>query len=106
MAARSRTFGWPDPALITAHLGRRSGLEMLRAIGAGELPTPPVMYLLDVGGLDVDEGRAVVVMTPQEFHHNSLGTVHGGSLQRCWTRPPGARSSPRFRPGSATPRWT
>ena len=80
MAARSRTFAWSDPALIAAHLGRRSGLEMLRAIGSGQLPTPPVMHLLDIGGLEVDEGRAVVVMTPQEFHYNSLGTVHGGIL--------------------------
>ena len=80
MAARSRTFAWSDPALITAHLGRRSGLEMLRAMGSGELPVPPVMHLLDVGGLEVEEGRAVVVMIPQEFHYNSLGTVHGGIL--------------------------
>lgn len=80
IATRSRTFTWSDPALIAAHLGRRSGLEMLRAMAAGELPAPPVMDLLGVGRLEVDEGHVAVTMSPQEFHYNPLGTVHGGIL--------------------------
>ncbi|HEV8649158.1 MAG TPA: PaaI family thioesterase [Actinomycetes bacterium] len=77
---RSRTFSWSDPALTAVHLGRRSGLDLLRAMVSGELPAPPVMDLLGVERLEVDEGRAAVVMTPQEFHYNPLGTVHGGVL--------------------------
>ncbi len=80
IATRSRTFSWSDPALTAAHLGRRSGLDLLRAMVAGELPTPPVMDLLGVERLEVDEGRVAVVMTAQEFHYNPLGTVHGGVL--------------------------
>jgi uncharacterized protein (TIGR00369 family) len=79
-ATRSRTFSWSDPALTAAHLGRCSGLDLLRAMVSGELPSPPVMHLLGVERLEVDEGRAAVVMTPQEFHYNPLGTVHGGIL--------------------------
>jgi len=77
---RSRTFSWSDPALTAVHLGRRGGLDLLRAMVSGELPAPPVMDLLGVERLEVDEGRAAVVMTPQEFHYNPLGTVHGGVL--------------------------
>jgi uncharacterized protein (TIGR00369 family) len=80
MAPRTRTFSWTDPALTAAQLGRRSGLDMLRAMAAGQLPAPPVMNLLGVERLEVDEGRVAVAMTPREFHYNPLGTVHGGIL--------------------------
>jgi uncharacterized protein (TIGR00369 family) len=80
MATRTRTFSWSDPALTAAQLGRRSGLDMLRAMAAGQLPAPPVMNLLGVERLEVDEGRVAVAMTPREFHYNPLGTVHGGIL--------------------------
>lgn len=78
--ARSRTFTWSDPAAAAAQLGRSSGLAMLQAIGAGELPRPPVMDLIGVDALAAEEGRVVVRMTVREFHYNPLGTVHGGVL--------------------------
>ncbi|TDC26157.1 PaaI family thioesterase [Micromonospora sp. 15K316] len=78
--ARSRTFSWSDPAVNAAELGRRGGLETLRAMISGELPPPPVMRLLDIGRMTVDEGHVTVEMTPQEFHYNPLGSVHGGIL--------------------------
>lgn len=77
---RSRTFTWSDPAINAAHLGRRSGLELLRAMIGGELPAPPVLQMLGVDGFEVEEGRVTVYLTPQEFHYNPLGTVHGGVL--------------------------
>ncbi|WP_406068282.1 PaaI family thioesterase [Micromonospora sp. NBC_01638] len=30
--------------------------------------------------MEADEGRVVVELTPQEFHYNPLGSVHGGVL--------------------------
>jgi len=78
--ARSRTFSWSDPAVNAAHVGQSGGLDMLRAMIAGELPPPPVMQLLDVGRLEADWGMVVVEMLPQEFHYNPLGSVHGGVL--------------------------
>jgi uncharacterized protein (TIGR00369 family) len=79
--ARTRTFSWANPAGNAALLGRRSGLELLRAMRDGELPPPPVMHLLDMDPrMEVDEGRITVYLTPQEFHYNPLGTVHGGVL--------------------------
>ena len=77
---RSRTFSWSDPALNAAQVGRRSGLELLRAMSAGALPRPPIMHLLGAGALIAEDGRVVVTLEPQEYHYNPLGTVHGGVL--------------------------
>ncbi|MEU1240684.1 PaaI family thioesterase [Micromonospora parva] len=78
--ARSRTFTWADPSVNAAQVGQRSGLDMLRAMIAGELAAPPVMHLLDMSRMEADEGRVAVDLTPQEFHYNPLGSVHGGVL--------------------------
>ncbi|MFI6128897.1 PaaI family thioesterase [Micromonospora sp. NPDC051141] len=77
---RSRTFTWSDPVAGAAHVGRRGGLDLLRAMIAGELAAPPVMHLIDMARMTADEGRVVVELLPQEFHYNPLGTVHGGVL--------------------------
>jgi uncharacterized protein (TIGR00369 family) len=77
---RSRTFTWEDPTINAAQVGRIGGLELLRAMLAGEFPPPPVMKLLDMSRMEVAEGRVVVEMPPREFHYNPLGTVHGGML--------------------------
>lgn len=78
---RSRTYSWHDPAPHAAMLGRVSGLELLRAMEAGELPPPPIVSLIDADGLIIEgEGSVAVTMTPQEFHYNPLGTVHGGVI--------------------------
>jgi len=77
---RHRSFSWSDPAEGITQLGRRSGLELLRAMVAGELPNPPVTELVGMDRMTVDEGRVLVEMTVREFHYNPLGTVHGGVL--------------------------
>ncbi|MEU5907475.1 PaaI family thioesterase [Micromonospora sp. NPDC047467] len=78
--ARSRTFTWSDPATNAAQVGRRSGIDMIRAMIAGELAGPPVMDLIDMGRMEAEEGRVVVELIPREFHYNPLGTVHGGVI--------------------------
>ncbi|GIE74914.1 thioesterase [Actinoplanes philippinensis] len=77
---RTRTFGWTDPAEHASQIGRRSGLELLRAMSAGEFPAPPIMHLIDLFGMRVEEGSVTLELDPQEFHYNPLGTVHGGVL--------------------------
>ncbi|MGX6601152.1 PaaI family thioesterase [Micromonosporaceae bacterium Da 78-11] len=77
---RTRTFGWSDPALTAALIGRRTGLELLQAMGSGELPPPPIMQLIDMVGMQAEEGTVTVTLDPQEFHYNPLGTMHGGVI--------------------------
>ncbi|MFF0657584.1 PaaI family thioesterase [Micromonospora tulbaghiae] len=77
---RTRTFTWSDPAAGAAHLGRLSGLELMRAMIAGELAAPPIMHLIDMSRMEAEEGRVAVELLPQEFHYNPLGTVHGGVI--------------------------
>jgi uncharacterized protein (TIGR00369 family) len=77
---RTRTFSWTDPAAVASQIGRRSGLELLQAMGNGELPPPPIMQLIDVVRLEAVEGSVTVLLDPQEFHYNPLGTMHGGII--------------------------
>jgi uncharacterized protein (TIGR00369 family) len=75
---RERTFSWADPVAIARAGAGMSGAEFFAAIGSGAIPAPPVMRALDFEGIAFGEGRAVFRLTPQEFHYNPLGTVHGG----------------------------
>ncbi len=77
---RTRTYSWSDPAEHAGLIGKRTGLELLRAMAAGELPPPPVMHLIDMAGMEVEEGSVTVFLVPREFHYNPLGSVHGGVL--------------------------
>ena len=77
---RERTYTWQDPSATFATLGRLSGIEILRAIGAGELPPPPIIATLDVHGFTAEVGTASFSLVPREFHYNPLGTVHGGVI--------------------------
>jgi uncharacterized protein (TIGR00369 family) len=55
-----------------------SGLEMLRAMIAGELPAAPIAEPLGFRLVEAGPGRAVFVGTPNANLLNPLGAVHGG----------------------------
>jgi uncharacterized protein (TIGR00369 family) len=55
-----------------------SGLQVMRAMLAGEVPYPPIAQTMDFALLQVDKGSAVFQGTPQLKHYNPLGSVHGG----------------------------
>ena len=55
-----------------------SGLEILQAMLAGDLPFPYIADTLDFSLVEVEAGRAVFQGAPQLRHYNPLGTVHGG----------------------------
>lgn len=77
-AVRQRTFEWSDP-LATAGIGAgMSGMDFFTAMAAGRVPAPPIMKTLDMASFSFEEGRVVFRLTPQEFHYNPLGSVHGG----------------------------
>ena len=77
---RERTYGWSDPSVTARAVATTSGLDILRGISAGTLPRPPVLDTLGINPVEVEEGRVVFEMTPQEWHYNPIGSVHGGVL--------------------------
>lgn len=76
--ARTRTVTWDDPLIGADAAKSMSGLDYLQAMLRGELPRPPISHTLDFVLESVSEGRATFVVTPQEFHYNPIGVVHGG----------------------------
>jgi uncharacterized protein (TIGR00369 family) len=57
---------------------RRTGLEVLRALIAGELPRPPIHHLTGLGLVDAAEGEVVGVLPCSKWLSTSAGTVQGG----------------------------
>ena len=75
---RTRTFEWDDPTPYRHRDQSKSGLELLQRAVAGEFPPPPIAMMMDIRLTQVEKGKAIFTGTPQEFHYNPLGTVHGG----------------------------
>src|SRR6202012_1875077 len=75
---RERTFSWADPVAIAAAGAGMSGAEFFAALAEGRVEPPPIMRALDMSGASFGDGRATFTLTPQEFHYNPLGVVHGG----------------------------
>ncbi|AJQ96240.1 PaaI family thioesterase [Gynuella sunshinyii] len=75
---RNRTFTWEDPAQSAQKASQMSGLEYLSAISREEIPMPPVMKLLGVEVLLVNENGVSLEFVPKEYHYNTIGGVHGG----------------------------
>jgi uncharacterized protein (TIGR00369 family) len=57
---------------------QRSGLEILRAIIADELPRPPIHHLTGLRLAEAEEGRTVVSLPCSKWLSTSAGTVQGG----------------------------
>src|SRR5918997_5756208 len=55
-----------------------TGLELLRAIAAGEVAGAPIAELLGFEPVEAEEGRVVFACVPGPQHYNPIGTVHGG----------------------------
>ena len=75
---RTRTFTWDDPAHLWDEAAELSGVERLQMVVDGKLPGPPMARLMDIQIVEVSNGRAVFAGTPDEFHYNPIGVVHGG----------------------------
>ena len=75
---RTRTFSWDDPTVVQANLQRMSGLDFLTGVAAGEFPPPPMARLMNIRLTNVERGRVIFEGTPEEYHYNPLGVVHGG----------------------------
>ena len=56
----------------------KSGLELFKAMLAGELPAPPISRTLDFILVEAEHGRVVFQGRPGIAHYNPMGIVHGG----------------------------
>ncbi len=71
--------GGGKPGLATPGMvAGKTGMEVMQAMLAGELPFPHIADTLDFSLVEVAPGKAVFQGTPQLKHYNPLGTVHGG----------------------------
>lgn len=78
----------PDPyqrpvegeALPPSIWKERSGLDVLQAGIARELPAPPVYYLTGMRPVDASEGTATFVMPATEWLNSPLARVQGGAI--------------------------
>ena len=76
--ARASAAGAQPGVARPDQLQGKSGLQIMQAMLAGELPYPHIMRTLDYALVQVDKGRAVFQGMPQLMHYNPLGSVHGG----------------------------
>jgi uncharacterized protein (TIGR00369 family) len=75
---RIRTYQWDDPLIPARAAQDMSGLELMRALVAGDLPKPPIAHTLGFELIEVDRGRAVFSIRAAEYMYNPIGSVHGG----------------------------
>jgi uncharacterized protein (TIGR00369 family) len=75
---RSRTVTWYDPLVTAAAALDRSGLETLEALRDGVLPPPPIVPLMQMDLVAVEEGRVEFSCLVDESVYNPIGVVHGG----------------------------
>jgi uncharacterized protein (TIGR00369 family) len=77
---RKRTVCWDDPVVGARDPAKTSGLDYLRSIKDGSTSPPPAAKLVGYRLCDVDHGRAVFELDPDECHYNPFSTVHGGII--------------------------
>ena len=57
-----------DPIASAAQVAQLDGLSALRAMMAGELPPPPFGVLLGMKPVEVEYGRVVFAVVPDDRH--------------------------------------
>jgi uncharacterized protein (TIGR00369 family) len=71
--------GGGKPGLATPEMvAGKTGLEVIQAMLAGELPYPHIADTLDFSLVEINAGKAIFQGVPQLKHYNPLGSVHGG----------------------------
>jgi uncharacterized protein (TIGR00369 family) len=77
-ATRHRTISWEDPRIPLAARRHVPGLEVLKDVIHSRLPMPPMGALMNIRLVEAERGFIVFEGTPEEYHYNPLGTIHGG----------------------------
>ncbi len=76
--ARTRTITWDDPMTALTQGAGMTGLEFIRAIFEGKLPSPPITATIGFTGGAAEEGKVTFVGEAGEHLYNPIGVVHGG----------------------------
>jgi uncharacterized protein (TIGR00369 family) len=100
---RTRTYSWADPLAAFAAAAGLSGLEAMKKIMVGELPSPPIANTLDFRLVEVERGRVVFECEPAEFHYNPIGVAHAGLAVTLLDSAMGCAFVSTLEPGTA---WT
>lgn len=79
---RKRTHEWNNPLETAEKVKSMSGIDFLNTVLKGDVPSrfSPIETTLDFHLLSVEKGKAIFEFTPQEFHYNPIGSVHGGVI--------------------------
>ncbi len=75
----SRTITWTDPTQVE-DCKSMSGLDYWQAIQAGSISPSPADKLIGINVVEVDKGRIVLALRPEEYHYGSFGTVQNGII--------------------------
>lgn len=59
-------------------MGAMTGLDFVRAIFAGRLPSPPIMQTIEPYDQVAENGAVAFSSVPGFRHYNPIGSVHGG----------------------------
>jgi uncharacterized protein (TIGR00369 family) len=62
----------------TAVMASMAGVDFVRAIFDGRLPTPPIMQTIEPFDSTAEPGLVVMHSIPGFRHYNPIGSVHGG----------------------------
>jgi uncharacterized protein (TIGR00369 family) len=75
-------FERPDPGAVIpeAAWASMTGLEIMRALAAGELPPPPIHHLTGMMPTVSDEGKSTFRLPSTEWLCSPLGRVEGGVI--------------------------
>ncbi|MEM9781599.1 MAG: PaaI family thioesterase [Pseudomonadota bacterium] len=72
---------WPErreELMTPAEIGAISGLDFIRGIAEGRLPSPPILRHMGARFTAVAHGRVEITATPSFAVYNPIGSVHGG----------------------------
>jgi uncharacterized protein (TIGR00369 family) len=75
---RELVVRWRDPRSSLGTAASLSGLEYLRQLLDGRLPSAPIAALMGFTGVEIEQGRVVFRGQPGEQHLSPIGLVHGG----------------------------
>jgi len=73
------TFNWEDPSELSKNFLHLDSSDRKKFFLDNEDRKPPMGVLMNIKGVEIDdEGSVTWIASPQEYHYNPLGNVHGG----------------------------